>query len=453
MVSINNSMAFDPVLALVANDFFQQDLDFFTSLREAGIAEEDFGDYTVNDQGEIVSSTADRVRSLSAQPQPDPFEVDGAGIGLTDEEIFAQDNPTLAPAPPLNYSVTFEDGLGFVIVDNDTGSFVETGFDSAAAAEQALAEITGAGLGTASQADVRRSDNRIDQEALDAANTKAKLEQARQQFQIQQRYNQTTQGDWRVIIRLAPGAGYLYKAPGIASSDVLYPLVNSDGVIFPYIPTISTNYVARYDPYELVHANYRGFFYKNSHVGEIQINGVFTAQDTAEAQYLLAVIHFFRSCTKMFYGQDTQFRGSPPPLVELSGFGQYQFNNHPCLVSNFNYTLPNGVDYIRMSPNNLSQGLNLADRRNPISTNTVSISSVVNRLKNAGLLPGAQPQSGRSDLGAVTGTTSGTVQTTYVPTKMEIQLQLLPVQTRDQVSRGFSLEEFARGRLLTGGFW
>ena len=122
-------------------------------------------------------------------------------------------------------------------------------------------------------------------------------------------------------------------------------------------------------------------------------------------------------------------------------------------MSNFNYTLPNGVDYIRVSPNNLSQGLNLADRRNPISTNTVSISSVVNRLNNAGLLPGAQPQSGRSDLGAVTGTTSGTVQTTYVPTKMEIQLQLLPVQTRDQVSRGFSLEEFARGRLLTGGFW
>ena len=155
----------------------------------------------------------------------------------------------------------------------------------------------------------------------------------------------------------------------------------------------------------------------------------------------------------MFYGQDPKFRGSPPPLVELSGYGQYQFNNHPCLVSNFNYTLPNGVDYIRMSPNNLGQGLNLADRRQPISTNNVGIDSLVNKLINNGLLPGAEPQAGRSDLGYVTGTTSGTVQTTYVPTKMEIQLTLLPTQTRQQVSKGFSLEEFARGRLLTGGFW
>jgi hypothetical protein len=183
-------------------------------------------------------------------------------------------------------------------------------------------------------------------------------------------------------------------------------------------------------------------------VGEIQLNGVFTAQDTAEASYLLAVIHFFRSCTKMFYGQDSEFRGSPPPLVELSGYGEFQFNNHPCLVSTFNYTLPNGVDYIRVSPNN--QGVNLSNRRNPISTGGVTLSSVVNRLTNNNLVRGAEP--GRIDLGFSQGV-NGTGQTSYVPTKMEIQLTMLPVQTREQVSKGFRLDEFARGNLLRGGFW
>ena len=48
----------------------------------------------------------------------------------------------------------------------------------------------------------------------------------------------------------------------------------------------------------------------------------FTAQATFEANYMLAVIHFFRSVTKMFYGQDWQ-RGAPPPLVFLSGLGEY----------------------------------------------------------------------------------------------------------------------------------
>jgi hypothetical protein len=40
-----------------------------------------------------------------------------------------------------------------------------------------------------------------------------------------------------------------------------------------------------------------------------------------------------------------------------------------------------------------------------------------------------------------------------VPTKIDISLTLLPMQTRDQVSKEFSLEKFANGNLLRGGFW
>ena len=286
-----------------------------------------------------------------------------------------------------------------------------------------------------------------DQEDADMGKAMAASQsQLRDQFTLQQRFNTSSQGDWRVRLRLAPGAKYLYKAedPGI-----LRPLVPTDGIIFPYTPTIQTQYSAKYDSYNLTHSNYRGYFYQSSQVGDITVTGTFTAQDTAEAEYLLAVIHFFRSVTKMFYGKDPQ-RGSPPPLVELSGFGEYQFNNHPCLVASFNYTLPNNVDYIQVKPNN--QGLNMSERTPKVSSSPAStIESVLRRLTTSHLPKGAQGTP--ADLGVVRNTVNGLGQTTYVPTKIEISVVLHPLQTRQQVSQGFSLENFAKGNLLKGGFW
>jgi hypothetical protein len=247
--------------------------------------------------------------------------------------------------------------------------------------------------------------------------------------------------DWRVVLRLAPTATYLYND---ANPGLLAPLKATNGVIFPYTPQITTNYKANYSPYDLTHSNYRGYFYQNSYTDQISLNATFTAQSTSDAAYVLAVIHFFRSVTKMFYGQDAQ-RGSPPPLVFLSGLGDYQFNNHPCLVSNFTYTLPPDVDYISSgSPNNL--GLNLQPLQNLYSTTLNALSPTVIRLASAFLPAGAQnalPAPLQSLLN----------NPTYVPSKIDIQLALLPVQSRAQVSQQFSLKNFANGQLLKGGFW
>jgi hypothetical protein len=228
----------------------------------------------------------------------------------------------------------------------------------------------------------------------------------------------------------------------------------TDGVIFPYTPNITTTYSANYEQYDLTHSNYRGIFYKNSRVGDIQLHGTFTAQDTDEANYLLAVIHFFRSVTKMFYGQDDQ-RGTPPPICLLNGYGGYQFSDHPVVVSAFNYSLPNDVDYIRTTnPNNF--GLNLNNRYNPsgVSLPAGGALAGLNRLLNAipgGLSKGALPRTPAPN--TVAGSVTNNVPASYVPTKMEIDITLIPVQTRSQVSQQFSLKGFANGDLLKGGFW
>jgi len=264
------------------------------------------------------------------------------------------------------------------------------------------------------------------------------------------RNNKAESSDWRVRLRLAPNSTYLYNAPGnpgdpASGPGIMAPLTKTDGVIFPYTPSIDTAYKANYETYDLTHSNYRGYFYKGSYVDAVNIRAQFTAQDTNEANYLLAVIHFFRSATKMFYGKDQQ-RGAPPPLVYLSGYGDYQFNEHPSVISQFNYTLPPDVDYIR-AQSALDVNANLLGNRirNPIANNPLSYT--VNRLLNSNLLPGAldfRPNIANNlPLGSPT----------YVPTKMEISITLLPIQSRQQISKNFSVKTFAAGNLLKGGYW
>jgi len=237
----------------------------------------------------------------------------------------------------------------------------------------------------------------------------------------------------------------LYNAtpPGI-----LAPLAKTAGVIFPYTPKIDINYKANYSTYDLTHSNYRGYFYQNSYTDAVNMTATFTAQDSTEATYLLAVIHFFRSVTKMFYGQDAE-RGAPPPLVFLTGLGQYQFSAHPCVVSSFSYSLPADVDYIRATSININ-GTNLLSRRVRQDLPTNPISSAVNRLAN---LFSSQGISKGGIYNPPAPPTLGKNEPTYVPTKIEISLILLPMQTRSQVSQQFSVKGFANGDLLKGGFW
>ena len=286
-----------------------------------------------------------------------------------------------------------------------------------------------------------------------ASRTAGLTNDARNASTQQTRANQPAAADWRVRLSLAKNSDYLYNL-NEKERGILAPLWPTNGVIFPYTPAIESTYRAKYNAYDLVHSNYRGYFYQNSSVEEISIKGTFTAQDTREAQYLLAVIHFFRSVTKMFYGQDNQ-SGTPPPIVYLSGLGQYQYNNHPCLVSSFNYNLPTDVDYVRANGfNNI--GLNMENRRNRTSGPAPggsfgAVVAIYNRLTNSGLQNKSLTNRPSPSQVNQNVANQNSINSTYVPSKMDISISLLPIQTRNQVSKQFSLKGFANGDLLKGG--
>ena len=252
--------------------------------------------------------------------------------------------------------------------------------------------------------------------------------------------------DWRVKLRLGQNAGYLYNDP---DPGILQPLKATNGIIFPYTPKIDISYKTNYQPYDVTHSNFRGYYYQNSQVGDIQITAKFTAQNTAEANYLLAVIHFFRSVGKMFYGQDAQ-RGTPPPLLFLSGLGQFQFNNHPCLLTNFTYGLPEDVDYIRAHITN-QMLTNLTERNNRKDYGYSVDASAAQRLADARLAKGALASMPFGSPPTVPY--AALANPTYVPTKIDLSITLHPVNTREQVSKQFSLKQYANGNQLRGGFW
>lgn len=262
------------------------------------------------------------------------------------------------------------------------------------------------------------------------------LTRTRQQATAQNLYNYASLQDWRVVLSLAPSADYLYKAenPGI-----LKPLQETDGVVFPYTPQVQVQYTANYDDTPIPHSNYKIYQYRGSAVDTVTITGEFTAQDNYEANYLLAVIHFFKSVTKMFYGQDENPRnGTPPPLCYVYGLGEYQFNKHPLAITSFNYTLPTDVDYIRATLD--AQ----ADYRFAVSSFT---GQSTRRL--TGVRPGGQPPA-PDWTGDRESNSGGTVNPTYVPTKMQIQISAIPIISRLDISSRFSLRDYATGQLLLG---
>jgi hypothetical protein len=158
--------------------------------------------------------------------------------------------------------------------------------------------------------------------------------------------------DWRVRISLASGSTIFYKDP---ANELMAPLNPTNGVVFPYTPAITITHSAGYQAQPLTHSNYSQQYFTSSEVQDITIQGDFTVQNAIEGQYLLAAIYFFRSATKMFFGDNAKnqgFSGNPPPMVFLNGYGSHYFPDVPCVVSSFQHVLSNDTDYINVpAPN------------------------------------------------------------------------------------------------------
>lgn len=223
-----------------------------------------------------------------------------------------------------------------------------------------------------------------------------------------------TMVDFRARLQPKPGGIADVLGPN-APDNILFPLHQTNGVIFPYKPTVSTGQSVEYDPTSFIHSNYGYNAYVRSSPKEIGISATFTAQTDSEALYLLSVLHFFKSVTKMYFGVQTYAKaGTPPPVLIFNYLGQYQFNNVPVIIKDVTYTLPNDVDYVPVDTTGFTGG--------SVPTKSVRVAAA-----------------NRDGF-------------TWVPAKMDLSItldtQYRPITTRNE----FNLDSFRAGKMVNKGY-
>ena len=257
--------------------------------------------------------------------------------------------------------------------------------------------------------------------------------------------------DWRVRLSLADSATIFYKDTSTQNS-IMAPLIETNGVIWPYTPSIQVSHVANYSTAVLTHSNYSAHFYNNSDVNDITVSGEFTVQSVEEGQYLMAAIYFLRASTKMFFGQGTNV-GNPPPILFLDGYGSHYFPHVPCVITNFTHNLSNDVDYLQVPITQTSlEDVTLTAPDNPNGGGGPSLYDYgTGDLKAVSFAPNFGSKKATS-----TQKFTSIVSTTRVPTASTVSVTLRPVYSRKNLHDRFNLNDFAQGKLIGtkdfGGF-
>lgn len=255
--------------------------------------------------------------------------------------------------------------------------------------------------------------------------------------------------DWRVQVSVPP-------IPSFTSSSVLAPLKNAGGAIFPYTPTLRLSNSAQYETSKPLHQNFGFHSFVNSQADAISIQAPFYVEDAAQGAYWIAMVHFFRSMTKMFSGED-DLGGNPPPIAYFNAYGEYVFKNVPVVVTSFSVDLGADSDYIAVDPSAAASLTNAygAPAASALNTATAFVSAVNPKAGAALAVANGIGQtvagiagSFRNQLAGAGGGTQG--GKTYVPTKSTMTVMLQPVYSRDS-ARSFSLDKFVNGDYVKNG--
>lgn len=240
--------------------------------------------------------------------------------------------------------------------------------------------------------------------------------------------------DRRVRLRPKPAAeNYVYGDFGDRSNPTLLSFLRpTQGLVWTVTPTISEQRSVVYETESPVHTNSNYNNYKNTTNTTFTITGEFYANTAAEAMYLLAAMHFIRSSTLMDFGrqaavaqnQDLAVVGAPPPILILSGYGRYTYNDIPVIMKSYNFVYTNDVDYIQVPLNSNDSTFNISDK---------DTRYFFEQLRSTGFMNQADE--------------------VWVPQKIMITIQLEEQPTPDYMTKKFNLNSFKRGELLRkGGF-
>lgn len=244
----------------------------------------------------------------------------------------------------------------------------------------------------------------------------------------------------RVRLRPKPDAAYVIYGTG----GILDPLRNTNGMVFPYQPTITYQQDVSYTSIDLVHTNQELYAYTRTNAVKLTVSGQFSAQNQTEGAYALACIHFLRTVTKMWFGASPN-PGTPPPVLLFDAYGQYMFNQLPVIVTSFSVGLPNDVDYV---PVNLKQNGISGSLSTGLQNDKRSMVEKTASLNTYAILPDVRKMSStmfKQNL-------DSTSDYVWLPAVFTIDVSIT-VQNTPSRLRQFNLDQFKTGALLKNGKW
>ncbi len=199
-----------------------------------------------------------------------------------------------------------------------------------------------------------------------------------------------------------------------SSDNILRPLWKTRGLMFPYTPMIQVQHATvNYGSYDLAHTNYDYFAYQKTSSPSATVTGVFGAHTQEEAEYMMAAIHFLRTVTKSNFGASDPNRGTPPPKLAFSAYGDGMFNRTPVYIRTVAFGLDQDVDYVPVR-----QGVSTFDPR----------------LSGGGKL-------------------DEMLKNSYVPLVLNLFVDIMVAPNPSKLRDEFNLEEFRKGRLLDKGYY
>ena len=196
--------------------------------------------------------------------------------------------------------------------------------------------------------------------------------------------------------------------------NILRPLWKTRGLMFPYTPMVQVQHATvNYGSYDLAHTNYDYFAYQKTSSPSATVTGVFGAHTQEEAEYMMAAIHFLRTVTKSNFGASDPNRGTPPPKLAFSAYGDAMFNRTPVYIRTVAFGLDQDVDYVPVR-----QGASNFDPR----------------LSGGGKL-------------------DEMLKNSYVPLVLNLFVDIMVAPNPSQLRDEFNLEKFRRGGLLNKGYY
>ena len=198
------------------------------------------------------------------------------------------------------------------------------------------------------------------------------------------------------------------------SDNILRPLWKTRGLMFPYTPMVQVQHATvNYGSYDLAHTNYDYFAYQKTSSPSATVTGVFGAHTQEEAEYMMAAIHFLRTVTKSNFGASDPNRGTPPPKLAFSAYGDAMFNRTPVYIRTVAFGLDQDVDYVPVR-----QG------QSTLSTRLTRGGELDEMLKNS-----------------------------YVPLVLNLFVDIMVAPNPSKLRDEFNLEEFRKGGLLKKGYY